>query len=346
MNLEGKTLDEWLVTCSENMFPGGGLTNYYRRYRQIQEYLDRNVHPYVNALAMRRDGGYLTDHGPEHIKTVIQRASRLADSPGCILTAYEVYVLLVGIQIHDVGNIFGREEHELQSETIMDQLSLLLGDDTGEKHAIYKIAAAHSGYSNGNKDKISKLLETNSLLGHDIRPRLLAALLRFADELADDRTRAARFLMDSGGVPTESEIHHHYACALCSVKTEMPGDSVVLHFELTLQGACATFGKGAEEVYLLDEIFERTLKMHRERIYCTRFLRPSITIDKINVTIRVYGPRYSGDPRIITYRLEESGYPEIVSTIHAICPELTDASYGGVIDGKSLHALLSQGGSQ
>ena len=86
MNLKGKMLDEWLATCTKEKFPGGGSSNYCRRYEQIKEYLDRDVHPHVNALAMRRDGGYLTDHGPEHIKTVIQRASRLAESPGCCLT--------------------------------------------------------------------------------------------------------------------------------------------------------------------------------------------------------------------------------------------------------------------
>ena len=228
----------------------------------------------------------------------------------------------------------------------MNHLGPLLGDDMGEKHAIHKIAAAHRGHSNGNKDKISMLLETGSFLGHDIRPRLLAALLRLADELADDRTRAARFLIHGDSVPTASEVYHRYAHALSSVKTEIPGDSVVLHFELTQQNACETFGKGDDQVYLLDEIFERTLKMHCERIYCMRFLRPAVTIDKIKVTIMVYGPGYSGDPTTISYRLKESGYPETVSTIHAICPELTNNLYGGIVNGKSLHDLLCQGGPQ
>ena len=228
----------------------------------------------------------------------------------------------------------------------MEKLDPLLGDDMGEKHVIHKIAAAHGGHSNGDKDKILRLLETDSLLGYDIRPRLLAALLRFADELADDRTRTNRFLIDTGSIPMESEVYHEYAHALSSVKTPMPGDSVVLLFDLTQDTACRTFGKGADHVYLLDEIFERTLKMHRERIYCMRFLRPAVNIDKINVTIRIYGPRYMGDPKTIPYRLEESGYPDTVGTIHAICPELTGDEYGGALSGKSLHELLSQGGSQ
>lgn len=346
MKLEGKTLNEWLATCPTNQFPGSGATDYYERFKRIQDHLNQHVHPHVNAFAMRQDGGYLTDHGPDHIKTVIQRASRLAESPGCDLSAYEVYVLLVGIHLHDVGNLFGRDEHELKSDEIMEQLGPLLGDDTGEKFAIHKIAAAHGGRVNGNKDKIRALSETDSLLGQDIRPRLLAALLRFADELADDRTRAARFLIDMGRIPQESEVYHKYAYALQSVKTEMPGDSVALHFELTVQDACQTFGKGDRHAYLLDEIFDRTLKMHRERMYCMRFLRPAISVDKINVTIRIYGRRYSGDPEIITYRLEESGYPETVSEIHTMCPELTNPLYGGLVDGRSLHAFLSTRGPQ
>ena len=36
--------------------------------------------------------------------------------------------------------------------------------DMGEKHVIHKIAAAHGGHSNGDKDKILRLLETDSLL--------------------------------------------------------------------------------------------------------------------------------------------------------------------------------------
>jgi hypothetical protein len=203
VKLEGKTLNEWLAICPKSQFPGSGATDYYERFKRIQDHLNQHVHPHVNAFAMRQDGGYLTDHGPDHIKTVIQRASRLAESPGCDLSAYEVYVLLVGIHLHDVGNIFGRDEHELKSDEIMEQLGPLLGDDTGEKFAIHKIAAAHGGRVNGNKDKIRALSETDSLLGQDIRPRLLAALLRFADELADDRTRAARFLIDMGRIPQE-----------------------------------------------------------------------------------------------------------------------------------------------
>jgi hypothetical protein len=296
---------------------------------------------------MLQDGGYLTDHGPDHVKTVIRRASQLAEHQRCELSPYEVYILLVGIHIHDVGIIFGgREQHEIKQEAVMEKLGMLMGEDTGEKVAIHKIAAAHGGSINGDKDTIGKLPDTEALLGQKIRPRILAALLRFADELADERARAARFPMALGQLPRSSEVYHKYAQALQSVIAQAPGDSVALDFEMTIQDACQTFGKGDSTVYLLDEIFERTMKMHRERMYCMRFLRPLISIDKINVTVRVYGPQYSSEIEKVTYRLEESGYPDAVSQIHAMCPELTSSRYGGIINGESLSELLSKGGRQ
>jgi hypothetical protein len=347
MNLNGKNLVEWLASCQKTMFPGNGITNYYARFVAVQDYLNQNVHPHVTPLAMLQDGGYLTDHGPEHVQTVIRRASQLVEHEGCELSPYEVYILLVGIHIHDVGMIVGgRERHEINQEAVMERLGMLMGEDRGEKVAIHKIAAAHGGSINGDKDTIGKLPENEALLGQRIRPRILAALLRFADELADERARAARFIMAVGQLPQGSEVYHKYAHALQSVIAQVPGDSVALDFEMTVEDACRTFGKADRRVYLLDEIFERTLKMHRERVYCMRFLRSLISIDKINVTVRVYGPHYSDERESVTYRLEESGYPDADIPIHALCAELTDPRYGGIINGESLRARLLTGENQ
>ena len=69
-----------------------------------------------------------------------------------------------------------------------------LGKDMVEKKAILDIAKAHGGKVNGDKDTISKLHDKGLILGNDIRYQKIAAILRFADELADDSQRAARYL--------------------------------------------------------------------------------------------------------------------------------------------------------
>jgi hypothetical protein len=346
MDQRPDNLEEFLKVAPKQDFPGGGATDYHSRFVDIQNYLNQHVHPHVNAMAMLHEDGYLTDHGPEHVKMVIRRASKLAERKELNLSPYEAYVLLASIHFHDVGIIFGgREEHAIKSDLVMERLGLLMGEDNCEKYAIHKIAAAHGGSVDGDKDTINYLSDVEQLLGQEIRPRVLAALLRFSDELADERSRAARFLLNNGQLPRGSEVYHEYSQALQSVICRVPGNAVDLRFDMTVQDACRSFGKGDRAVYLLDEIFERTLKMHRERMYCMRFLRPSISIDKVNVRISVFGPGFSRVRETIDYRLEESGYPDAVDQIHRMCPTLKDQRYkGGVINGESLCDLLSTGG--
>src|SRR5438874_2173405 len=119
MNFEGD-LAAFLKFSSETnagSFPGNGKTNYFHRYSSIREHLVAQVFSHVTAGAIIIDGGYLTDHGDEHVRTVIERASHLARADACALTPYESYVLLVAIHLHDVGNIFGRAGHEMRALT-------------------------------------------------------------------------------------------------------------------------------------------------------------------------------------------------------------------------------------
>ena len=101
--------------------------DYYERFVKLDDHLNKHVHPSVNqgataagqafanqetTAADQKRAIWLTDHGPKHIETVIRRASELAFAPDPVLSPYEVYILLLAIHFHDVGNIFGRERHE------------------------------------------------------------------------------------------------------------------------------------------------------------------------------------------------------------------------------------------
>jgi hypothetical protein len=346
---EHETLVDWLGSQQKEMpaaFPGHGSVNYLLRYQEIEEYLNREVHPHVAAAAMLQDGGYLTDHGPQHIAKIIQRVSRLVSGDECELTPYEVYLLLVAIHFHDVGNIFGRNKHEVKSGKIFEALGNLAGDDMPEKLCIWSIAQAHGGNNGGEKDKISKLLASEPVLGKRVRIQLLAAILKFADELADDKDRAARFLLTGGMLPPESVIYHKYAASLHSVMIDLKGKEVSLHFYLGPADVTTKFGKGksGKTVYLLDEIFERTMKTHIERIYCSRFLRPHISLDTVKVTIDVHTNKYFEEVKErVGYRLQEKGYPECrPKDIYSICPELNRWRKRSPLNGKNLASAFKK----
>ena len=66
---------------------------------------------------------------------------------------------------------------------------------------------------------------------------------------------------------------------------------------------------GESKKYLLDEIYDRTLKMEQERRYCMKFMHPYIDIGRINVIINIYDASLQPlSP--ITYRLEDILYPD------------------------------------
>jgi len=324
---------------SGTSFPGNGKVNYYLRYNSISEHLAAYVFSHVTAGAIIVDGGYLTDHGHDHVLTVIQRASRLAEADSCTLTPYEVYILLVAINLHDVGNIWGRKGHEMRALTMMrDTLGSIAGIDDVEKRHIVAIAQAHGGHINGDKDTISRLEREARVLQQLIRPQLLAAILRLADELADDRQRAARFMIANELLPKAAEAYHKFAEALHTVEIDHAGRQILLQFDFDEVAAGCTYGKGAAEVYLLDEIFDRTLKTHLERLYCMRFMYPAIPLDAVNVKIEVSSSRDYQVLRAIGYRLEQTGYPSgPPDGVHGIC---RDNDIIG-LTGESLKATLT-----
>ncbi len=216
-------------------------------------------------------------------------------------------MLLMAIQVHDVGNLYGREEHELKTNEALVAIRPHLDDDTVVVKAVRSIAEAHGGSYDGDKDKL-ELLVDEPLQGEKIRTRLLAALLRFADELADDYTRASRFQLAQGVVPAHNEIYHQYAAALHSVEADKY--EIRLHFVLHMKAATEQFGKGEGHQYLLDYVIERALKMHYERIYCMRVLRKyGFEIDQINVRVSFFDERGKSFHDEIGFRLREVGYP-------------------------------------
>ena len=307
-------LDVWIA--SQNNFPRVSGNSYPERLRGVAKYLNREIYPHVLSGVALRDGRLLTDHGREHVESMIERAGDLLAKPtGAVigypqLSPYEVYLLLMAIQFHDVGNLFGRERHEANISKVMEKMGPLAGDEMVEKVAIKKIARAHGGQINGDRDTIMTLPTEDLILSHPVRYQLLAAILRFADELAEDYRRAARALARLDAIPDESRVFHMYAESLHSVAVVSDERVVKLRYIFTKEKAKPIVQTG-DPVFLLDEIYRRTKKMHYEREYCMRFMRGLVDIEAIDVQIEVYEDEESMDPCVdpIGYRLQQRGYP-------------------------------------
>ncbi len=259
---------------------------------------------------------YLNQHGVGHVEKVIEKVTGLIkefrlDMP----TSSELFILLCSIQIHDIGNIFGREGHERSFQKLFHDIAKPIIPDTVTRRLILKIAQVHSGKINGSKDTISNanLSMDRDWFDQKIREPMLAALLRFADELADDSTRYDSIAYDLGSIPERSLIYHAYSRSLHAVNIgKNPINKscyVSLKYYLDTDTVAKEYNKNGSSILLIDEIFARTRKMEQERRYCMRFLSTYLPLTEIHVCIQIDSDYDLMHPVLISYTLKEDGYP-------------------------------------
>lgn len=307
--------------------------NYFTQYSELLNQLRLNFYPKIDAglSSNSPDHSFYTAHNSEHFDEVVRYAGELLlrsnSSAQFSLQPYELYALLVAIRIHDAGNIFGREEHEKKCFHILKTCNAG-GSDPFEKKKIAGIAQAHGGKTLiGDKDTIGALDEKNSIGTITIRPRLLAALVRFADEICENSSRAT----DLDAIPEQSKIYHAYAGAIKA--NSFDGKWVNLEFMVPHQLATETLNSYSFElvkndegidikneiiakVYLLDVIFDRLEKMDMERKYCNRFMKELVYVEGIRVKIEIIDEHLDVIKCLPPIELTEQGYPDKNTILH------------------------------
>jgi len=220
------------------MFPNN--QNYYDIYDAIKKNLSEKYFENINTALAAREGCVFTDHGPKHFFAVADYASSLVtkDNARFNVTPYEIFLLLTAILLHDAANYFGRDNHIKYIAKIVHELGNYPIKDNIEKKVIKKLAEVHSGKISVNgvesKDtigeKISKDIDYYGKISY--RPRAIAAVLRFADEICEDCNRAARFLLDDNLINPECEIFHKYAESIRSVRVDHEDKSIRIEYNI------------------------------------------------------------------------------------------------------------------
>lgn len=299
--------------------------DYHDRFRRVAEYLNAHVHPHVTIGAMARSKVWLNDHGSDHVAMVVRRAGDLLfqGEGQWPITPYEAFILLLAIHFHDVGNYLGRSRHEERIDQVMRDLgSEFLGGDSIEQRMIKDVAMAHGGTRNGSMDTIGQLSYERTT------PNvfLLAAILRFADELADDYSRTSRFLIkqDTKALYKGSEAYHHYSAALRRVTIDSTQRRIELRFELPADLTSRKLAKNDSRVFLFDEIRARLTKVHSEHLYCSQFWMRSLRFESIDAKIGVYEDELKEPLWHTTYSLKHRGYGyPATQTLEDACPTLS-----------------------
>lgn len=281
----------------------GGACDWIEKFYEFETYIAK-FHNNVNLAMAVEGGGLLTDHGPEHINSVMRHVVDIMPDP-MWLTGYEMYILMYAIHLHDLGNITGRSEHEKKIREVMAKLDGRFALSDTERKVTASIAMSHGGYIDDDKDTINYVDEEYYYGGAGIRPKVLAAILRFADEVSDDLCRSD---FEGINVPDRNKIFHAYSKSLTPIS--VVGNTIRLVYSISYEQTQEKIPGPKGSVYLYDEILKRLEKMMMELEYCRKYAEGMIRITTLNVKICIYKGEEIIEDLIPPFRLTLQGYPD------------------------------------
>ena len=293
------SFDEQLLDKIKEDFDKDKSDELTSAYNQTKSDLQKQVYPNIQGREPN-----LTDHGIKHVSNVQQNVIDLLSDDGIIknLSGIEMYCLGMCILFHDVGNVYGRENHRDNVTRVFDQIRGNSSSLLREKTLIVRAAHAHTGKAqDGSNDTLNELAETEPLEGQRVRLRELAAVLRFADELAEGPQRTSEFMQKEGFYESEAQQFHDYA-NITHVLIERSNNRIVLIYEIGID-----MNKLNELRNFLNFIFQRIEKLNQERQY-TRYY--SCLLEPFKSTEVTFNFHYGGD--ILTTNLSSLKLTDIV----------------------------------
>ena len=337
MAWQERVLEKHIKLLLENKLAEEG-TKLWDRYASTRgEFID-DILPWIAKQAPD-----LTDHGQRHIEDVIDNASILLGLPNehsddsninCNhgFTPHEMFILLSGLLLHDVGNIYGRKKHNLKIGDVWSKMKSWHLWPENERQLIISVGRAHSGKSlNNSPEDTIKSLDVNPQYFKKCPVRLapIAAVIRFADELAEGPQRTSKFLIENKLITEESEIYHHYA-QISQPSIDRAKGRIALSFTISLDDSSYPTDPVELENHLcklLNIAYIRASKMNYERQYARHYAAVLTPFRETSISLRIYnhgdtlGPTL--DPVLLTDFCNSNEDSELIEKLI----EKLDASY-------------------
>lgn len=229
-----------------------------------------------------------TDHSQRHIENVLDNVDKLVGGEvptegHDYLNAADAYCLCLSTLFHDVGMVWGRQEHE---KNVAAVYKWVRGGTPlrQERHIVVRAAGAHSGTTEtGSRDTIGDLPEIDHFKGECIHLREIAAVLRFADELAEGPQRTSVFMKEMFGFSSSAAIHHRYAeCTEIHIDRAHGRIAITYNIDINTKD-CEPQHLVNELEQLLLYVFKRIIKLDQERQYAAYYSKAIKCFDTTTV---------------------------------------------------------------
>lgn len=298
-------------------FPGRNK-DYVAAYKTIKEHL-ANKYYQVAGTGLAKGGHRFNKHDITHVDDVIDTAGRImglnrSDLPEPEITAYESFVLLMAILVHDAGVAYERAGHEMKAAQILKNIGDAPPLNNIERLLIAGIASAHGGKNiSGGRDTIEARVkqDVSEVDGFVVHGRRLAALVRLADEFSERSRRADEVAIETKN-PARAYLPNFF-CSAINVRIDATARAASMDFHLEKADLIDEHPdpeNNDQPALIVDYIAKRLEKADLERRYCNRYLAGWRPIDVFRSTIAVH----QNDVQIgetTNATLSDTGYPSV-----------------------------------
>ena len=228
------------------------------------------------------------DHGPQHIQRVLENLDRLlGDDPlkEHTIKPYELFLAMMTILYHDIGIIRDRKDHANISALLVQEEQNAYIINERDREIIRAAVVSHSSRED-IEEKCAVFSETELIGKYTVRPRMIAALVRLADELDEDFRRADPLLEKRLNLPDESHFYWLFCQRISGINPVQASHEITISvkFEESDIGRLVKHsGKYKPFIWLFAEKLE---KINQERVITKKYLPPDLHYHRIIISVR------------------------------------------------------------
>lgn len=297
-------LEEAMIKGLRHQYKADKADAFMARYFAAKNKLFTDILPWI-----RSNEPNLSDHSEKHIENVLNNAHKLISGnfnlKDPVLSGLDLYFLCQVCLFHDVGNFYGRSLHNQKITEIINKSfnDLFDGENKRERRLIAEAGRAHTG-KNGSDTLVHLFNKNEHIQGDHINYCALAAIVRFADELAEGPQRTSSFMQKEGRFDAGSSIYHKYA-SCTHIKIDSPNQRISISYEFNMEvdGSCDSVSVREDFQNLMKFTYGRIAKLEQERKYYNYYngLSKSIKETQVNFSFQKndYDLDYKIEPLIL-----------------------------------------------
>ena len=254
----------------------------FTKYLNLRHELFKQANYWAGAFP----GG--NDHGPEHVERVLEKLDQLVGGNPAkhqLLRPYELFLTMLSILYHDIGILRAREDHPEHSAIFVEEEKNEYLVDPRDRDIISAAVMSHSS----SKDialETERFADEELIGSQSVRPRVIAALVRLADELDEDFRRANPAAQDKLDLPEASVFFWQFCQRVRGIRPDLRSRSIDIDVRFEREDVGRTVLVKNRRRPFVSAFAEKLAKINRERIVVAPFLPEPLRYTQLKVSVK------------------------------------------------------------